>query len=316
MAHAHAHGHPHGHSHGPPLAGGADATGTHRAFAVGLALNVGFIVIEVIYGLVAHSVALLADAAHNLSDVLGLGLAWGAMALARRKPSSRRTYGLRRATVLAALANAVLIFTAVGGVAGEALSRLGDPRAVDGLVVLVVAAAGVVVNGGSAALFWRASRGDLNVRGAFLHLAADAVVSLAVVVAGALVWRTGAAWIDPAVSLAVSVAVLWSTWGLLRDATNLALDAVPDHVDPERVRAWLADLPGVRDVHDLHIWALSTTETALTAHLVLRWGPEPPGFLGDLDDELRERFGIAHVTVQLEPDEAESHCRSDCAELA
>jgi cobalt-zinc-cadmium efflux system protein len=314
VAHVHAHP-PHGH-HPSPTTGhahaglpSAEAAGTQRAFLIGTALNVGFIVVEVVFGLLSGSVALLADAAHNVSDVFGLVLAWGAMALARRKPSMRRTYGMRRATVLAALANAVLLLSAIGAVAWEAVGRIRSPAPVDGPTVVAVAAAGVVVNGLSAALFFRGDRQDVNVRAAFLHLAVDAAISLGVVVSGLIVWATAASWVDPTTSLVVSGFVLFSTWELLRDAANLALDAVPDHVDPEAVRRYLAELPGVCEVHDLHIWALSTTETALTAHLVLPWPEEPPEFLTRLDRELAERFRIGHATVQLEPSDPNHPCR-------
>jgi len=310
---AHGHAHHHHAAYAPGHAGGGlPATGdegTRRAFLIGTSLNVLFIVVEVVYGVISGSMALLADAAHNVSDVLGLVLAWGAMALARRKPSAKRTYGLRRVTVLAALANAVFLLFAIGGVAWEAIGRLGSPAAVHGPTVIAVAAVGVVVNGVSAGLFFRGNRRDMNVRAAFMHLAVDAAISLGVVVAGVAVWQTGFDWIDPATSLVVSGFVLFSTWELLRDAANLALDAVPDHVDAEAVRAHLEALPTVCDVHDLHIWALSTTETALTAHLVVPWPESPPDFLAHLDDELAERFGIGHATIQLEPADPDHPCR-------
>jgi len=298
MEHKHDHGHDHAHA--------PDAMG--RAFAVGIALNTTFVLVESIFGVLAHSTALLADAAHNASDVVGLLLAWGATAMARRKPSARRTYGLRRSTILAALANAVLILVAVGGVAWEAIGHLRDPGPVEGKTVIIVAACGVAINTISALLFIKGSKRDANMKGAFLHLAADAMVSLAVVIAGVVIWSTGLRWIDPVTSLAVSVLVLAGTWGLLRDATGLALDTVPNHIDPDVVRAHLLALPNVEEVHDLHIWALSTTETALTAHLVMRWTPCPPPFLTTLADDLRERFEIHHVTVQIEPIEAREQC--------
>jgi cobalt-zinc-cadmium efflux system protein len=274
-----------------------------RAFLVGILLNVAFVALEGVFGLVAHSTALLADAAHNLSDVLGLVMAWGAATLARRAPSSLHTYGFRRSTVLAALANAVLLLVAVGAVAWEAIGRFRAPTEPQATTMMWVAAAGVVVNGVSALFFRRGSKGDANVRGAFLHLVADAAVSAGVVVAGAVLWQTGWTWIDPVTSLLVSLVVLFGTWGLLRDALHLSMDGVPRHIELEKVRAFLSGLPDVDAVHDLHVWAMSTTEVALTAHLVMPWRDCPPAFLAGLEHELEERFGIAHATVQIEPSE-------------
>jgi cobalt-zinc-cadmium efflux system protein len=276
---------------------------------VGTALNLTFVAIEFGYGLAAHSMALVADAAHNLSDVLGLVLAWAAMALARRKPSPRRTYGLRSSTILAALTNAVLLLAAVGAVAWEAFGRLRSPGPVEGKTMLGVAAVGVVINAASAAMFVRGSKDDVNVRGAFLHLAADAAVSAGVVIAGAVILATGWAWLDPAVSLAVSAVVLVGTWSLLRDAINLALQAVPDHIDPDEVRRYLAGLPGVTEVHDLHIWAMSTTEVALTAHLVMPGASYHASFLHDAGRALHDTFCIDHTTLQVEPPGAPEACR-------
>ncbi len=288
--------------HAPPA-------NTGRAFSIGILLNVGFVVVEAIAGLVAGSTALLADAAHNLGDVLGLGMAWGATVLARRKRTARRTYGLRRTTILAGLANATLILVAVGGVAWEAIRRIGESAHVDGSLVAIVATVGVFVNGGAALLFARGREQDVNRRGAYLHLMADAAVSAGVVVAGVIVWRTGWDWIDPVTSIAVSLVILAGTVALLRDALNLLLDAVPAHVDPAAVEAYLAGLPGVREVHDLHIWPMSTTEIALTAHLVVPWAACPPSFLRDAQQQIEHRFGIAHTTLQLEPDGADEACR-------
>lgn len=272
-----------------------------RAFIVGIALNVAFVTIESVFGVLAHSTALLADAAHNLGDVLGLGMAWGASILARRPPSLVHTYGFRRSTVLAALANAVLLLAAVGAVAWEAIGRIHAPGAPQSVIMMSVAAVGVVVNGTSALLFLRGRRRDANVRGAFIHLAADAAVSAGVVVAGAVLWKTGWRWLDPATSLLISGVVLLGTWGLLRDAMHLALDGVPKSVELEKVRTFLLALPDVEAVHDLHIWAMSTTEIALTAHLLMPWTECPPAFLAGLEHELDERFAIGHVTVQFEP---------------
>jgi cobalt-zinc-cadmium efflux system protein len=300
---------PMSHDHAAELSPSPDTLG--RAFAVGIVLNLGFLFIEAVFGVLAHSTALLADAAHNLSDVLGLFMAWGATTLARRTPSNLHTYGFRRSTVLAALANAVLLLAAVGGVAWEAIGRIRSPMPPQGATMMWVAAAGVVVNGVSALLFRARGRRDANVRGAFLHLTADAAVSAGVVVAGAVLWRTGWGWVDPVASLLVSAVVLVGTWGLLRDALHLALDGVPRKIEIEAVRTFLSSLPGVEGVHDLHIWAMSTTEVALTAHLVWPWGDRPPAFLETLEPELERRFGISHVTVQLDPP-----ARVDCRRAA
>ncbi len=271
-----------------------------RAFAIGMVLNILFVVVGVVAGIGAHSTALLADAAHNLGDVLGLGLAWGATALARRARTARRTYGLRRTTILAALANGGLVLFAIGGVVWEAIQRLGDVHAVDGGVVAVVAAIGVVLNGLAALLFAKGRARDMNVRGAFLHLVADAAVSAGVVAAGLIVWRTGWAWLDPATSLVVSATILYGTWGLVREAMDLLLDAVPPHIDPKEVEQYLGALPDIREVHDLHVWSMSTTEVALTAHLVLPWPGTAPSFLSSIRHDLEHRFGIRHITIQLE----------------
>ena len=272
----------------------------NAAFAIGIALNVLFVIIGAVAGVIAHSTALLADAAHNLGDVLGLAMAWGAAALARRSPTARRTYGLRRTTILAALANGGLVLFAIGGVAWEAIHRLGDAHAVDGGVVAVVAAIGVVINVAAAMLFAKGRERDMNLRGAFLHLMADAAVSAGVVVAGVIVWRTGAVWIDPVTSLAVSVIILYGTWQLVREAMNLLLDAVPAHIDPAAVEQFLRGLRDVREVHDLHVWSMSTTEVALTAHLVLPWPAAAPEFLATIGHDLEHRFGIHHITLQFE----------------
>lgn len=298
---AHDHAHHHGHAHASP-----DAMG--RAFAIGVVLNGLFVLVEVGAGLWASSVALVADAAHNFGDVLGLALAWGAARLAKRRPSTRRTYGLRRSTILASLANAILLLVSVGAVSWESVSRLRAGGAPSGGAMMAVAAAGVVVNGASAGLFLRGRKHDANVRGAFLHLVADAAVSLGVVIAGAIVLATGWRWVDPVVSLVVSAVILAGTWSLLRDATDLALDAVPRHIDAAAVRRFLAELPKVREVHDLHIWALSTTETALTGHLVMDAFACPPEFLREVAESLEDKFGIHHTTLQVEPPDTPGPC--------
>jgi cobalt-zinc-cadmium efflux system protein len=294
MSPSHDHGHHdhHGHATLAPVTG--------PAFAVGVGLNLAFVVAEVTAGLSAHSVALVADAAHNLGDVLGLALAWGAAVLARRPPSSRRTYGLQRGTILAALANAVLLLVAVGVVGREAVLRLHTPQPVPGLTVIAVAAAGVLVNGASAMLFHRSQRSDVNARAAFMHLASDALVSLAVVVAGLVMWRTHWWWLDPLMSLVVSLVIVGGTWSLLREALDLSLDAVPRHIELPAVREYLRALPGVAGVHDLHVWALSTTDVALTAHLVMPEGAATAAFQRGVVDALRARYGIGHSTLQIE----------------
>ena len=287
-----AHDHSHGHSHAPANFG--------RAFAIGVALNTGFVVIEATFGFLSHSLALVADAGHNLSDVLGLLLAWGASILVRRSPTARRTYGLRRSSILAALFNAVFLLVAIGAIAWEAVGRFRHPEPVAGGTVIWVALVGIAVNTATALLFMSGRKDDLNIRGAFLHMAADAGVSLGVVVAGVIILFTGWQWLDPVVSLAIVAVILVGTWGLLRDSVNLALDAVPENIDTADVTAYLAALPGVTEVHDLHIWAMSTTETALTALLVIPDGRVGDALLARTCAELHDRFGIEHATMQIE----------------
>jgi cobalt-zinc-cadmium efflux system protein len=274
------------------------------AFALGILLNLAFVIIGVVAGIAASSTALLADAAHNMGDVLGLAMAWGATVLARRARTARRTYGLRRTTIVAALGNATLVLVAIGGVVWEAIQRLGAHHEVDGVIVAIVAAIGVALNGVAAMLFAKSRHGDANLRGAFLHLVADAAVSAGVVVAGLVVWQTGWGWIDPATSLAVSAVILFGTVQLWREASDLLLDAVPAHIDAAAVEAYLASLPHVCGVHDLHIWPMSTTEIALTAHVVVPWATCSPTFLRDAAAEIEKRFRIGHVTIQLEPVDA------------
>ncbi len=282
----------------------------NRAFAIGVALNVGFVLIEAGYGLVAQSLALLADAGHNLSDVVSLLLAWGASALARRAASEKRTYGFRKATVMASVAGAVLLLVALGGIAWEAFGRFVSPQPVAGTIVILVAAIGVVINTATALLFVSGQKHDLNLRSAFLHMAADAGVSLGVVVAGAVILFKGWLWVDPAISLAIVLVVLLGTWGLLRDSVNLAMDAVPEHIDIAAVRAYLNGLGEVRDIHDLHVWGLSTTESALTVHLVVEdRGALGNAFLAQLQQQLHQRFGIDHATIQLESGDEPCGCR-------
>lgn len=273
-----------------------------RAFAIGIALNIAFVLVEGATGLATGSVALLADAGHNLSDVLGLGVAWGGAALARTPPSKRFTYGLKGSTILAALTNALLLLVALGAIALEAGQRFADPPPVPGLTVSAVAAAGIVVNGITAWLFSAGRGGDVNVRGAYLHMLSDAIVSAGVVVAGGVIWVTGLRWIDPVVSLVIVALIFMQTWGLLRETVEMALGAVPRGIDYDQVRMSLRTLPGVGRVHDLHIWPMSTTEPVLTAHLVMPGGYPGDGFLADARTMLHDRFGIGHATLQVEVD--------------
>lgn len=283
----------HDHNHHAPADFG-------RAFAIGTALNLAFVVIEGGAGLWTNSVALLADAGHNLSDVLGLLIAWGGAELAKRPASARFTYGLRSSSILAALTNAVLLLVAVGAILLETLQRFSEPAAVPGGTVMIVAAVGIVVNMGTAMLFARGRKGDINIRGAYLHMAVDAAVSAGVVVGGALILLTGAAWIDPAISLIIVAVILWGTWGLFTESLTMVLQAVPRGIDPASVENTLTTLPGVARVHDLHIWPMSTTEAALTAHLVMPDGHPGDAFLIDLQHRLEHDHGIDHTTVQIE----------------
>lgn len=271
-----------------------------RAFAIGVGLNTLFVAAEVAAGLWTGSLSLLADAGHNLSDVLALLLAWGAVVLARRAPAGRRTYGLRKGTILASLANAILLMVAVGVIVSEAAHRLREPAPVDNQLVMLTASLGVVINGLTALLFMRGSHSDLNVRGAFLHMAADAGVSLAVVVGAFAMAQTGLLWIDPVLGLVIAAVIVMGTWGLLRDSADLALDAAPRGIDVEAVRRYLAELPGVEEVHDLHIWAISTTETAMTAHVLRPQNGDGDSFLHMACEGLEHRFRICHATLQVE----------------
>lgn len=283
-----------------------------HAFKIGVALNVGFIVIEVIFGLLSDSLALLADAGHNLTDVLGLLLAWGAAHLTRREATDRRTYGWRKSSVLAALFNAIILLVAIGAIGWEAVRRFDHPLPVQGAIIIWVAAVGVAVNGVSALLFLSGRKDDLNIRGAFLHMAADAGVSLGVVIAGAGILVTGWLWLDPAVSLMIVIVIFISTWGLFKDSFNLALDAVPKHIDPDEVKKYLLNLPGVSEVHDLHIWGMSTTETALTAHIVKKDTADDDALILAIKRELHSRFGIDHTTIQWERGDQLLHCKDSC----
>jgi cobalt-zinc-cadmium efflux system protein len=298
----HKHPHRHGHRH-------AERRSDYgRAFAIGIGLNLAYVAAEAGFGVVTGSLALLADAGHNLSDVLALALSWGAALLSRRQPSQRFTYGLRSSSILAALANAIILLVVTGGLAWEGLLRLSHPVPVAGGTVAWVAAIGILVNGGTALLFARGRSGDLNVKSAFLHMAADALVSAGVVMTGIAVALTGLLWLDPAVSLVVAAVIVYGTWGLIKDATGLALNAVPDGVDALAVRRLLAALPGVSEVHDLHIWGMSTTETALTCHLVMPGGHPGDAALGRVARDLDQRFGIHHATIQIELADSDEVC--------
>jgi cobalt-zinc-cadmium efflux system protein len=284
-----------------------------RAFALGVALNTAIVVIEVVAGLWSSSLALLADAGHNLSDVLALLLAWGAVVLARRAPTAQRTYGLRKATILASLANAVVLLVAIGAIVSESVRRFAHPEAISSTIVMITAGGGALINTATALLFFH-SRDELNARGAFLHMAGDAAVSVAVVAGAGLIAVTGLNWIDPLLSLAIAAVIVLGTWGLLRDSFNLAMDAAPREIDVKQVRDWLGSRPGVTEIHDLHIWAMSTTETALTAHLIRPANADADAFLHETCEALAQRFNIGHATLQVEHD-ASVACRLAPAEV-
>jgi cobalt-zinc-cadmium efflux system protein len=304
--HSHAHGGHHHHHHVP--------TDMGRIFAIGVTLNTIFVLVEVGAGFWSGSMALLADAGHNLSDVLALLMAWGATVLAKRAPTSRRTYGLRKGTILASLGNAVFLLLAIGAIVSESIHRLTLHSTIDTRTVMLTAGLGVVINTTTALLFMRGSQEDLNVRGAFLHMASDAAISVAVVIGAAIIALTGLQWIDPVLSLGIAVIIVMGTWGLLRDSVNLALDGAPRGIDVGEVRDWLAALPGVEEIHDLHVWAMSTTETALTAHVIRpaakdeRGADDGDSFLHAACEGLAHRFNIGHATLQVETD-AENSCR-------
>ncbi|MGN6057823.1 MAG: cation diffusion facilitator family transporter [Sphingomicrobium sp.] len=300
-SHSHSHGHSHARSHAPESFG--------RAFAIGIALNLAFVVIEAVFGFTANSMALLSDAGHNLSDVLGLFVAWGGGALALRSSSPRFTYGLKKASILAALANALFLLVAVGAIGVEAIRRLVHPSPTQGGVVMIVAAVGIVVNGLTALLFTRGQH-DINVRAAFLHMASDALVSVAVVIAGLVIFWTGRQWVDPVMSLLVAIVILWGSVGLLKESMWMSLAGVPKGIDVDEVQLALAGVNGVDAVHDLHVWPLSTTETALTAHIVTDRADYPDALLAATRQVLHERFRIEHCTIQVERHHPADH--KDC----
>jgi cobalt-zinc-cadmium efflux system protein len=294
--------HTHGHTHTVPH---------RRAFAIGIGLNIIFVAVEIFYGLLANSSALLADAGHNASDVLGLAFAWTAAWLATIKPKGKYTYGLRKTTILVSILNAILLFGAVAAIGWDAIGKLQNPQPVGGKQVMIVAGIGVVINTFTALLFMKGQKHDLNIRGAFLHMAADAAVSLGVVVAGLLIIQTGKNWIDPMMSFIIIAVILWGTWQLFSDSISLALDAVPKNIDVEKVRSFIESKNGVENLHDLHIWAMSTTQNALTAHLVMPNGNDDD-FITLLQNELKKKFNIVHTTFQIENRNLQQNCDTDC----
>lgn len=293
----------HGHQHQTP--------NYNRIFATGVGLNVAFVVVEVAYGLMADSLALLADAWHNLSDVFALLLAWGAAYLATRKPSDTRTYGLKRGTILASLVSTALLLLALGAIAWEAVERLFDPAPVESRTVIIVASVGVVINTATALLFLAGSKHDLNIRAAFLHMAADAAISLGVALGGGMILLTQWLWLDPGITLVIAVIIFGSSWTLLRDSLDLSMDAVPRNIDLDEVRSYLLDREWILDLHDLHVWALSTTETALTVHVITAMPLLDNGPVLDLQEGLHQRFDIAHATIQVELSDPPALCLLD-----
>lgn len=285
--------------------------GYGKAFAIGIGLNLVFVAIEIFYGLAANSSALLADAGHNASDVLSLVFAWAAIWLASVKPKGKYTYGLRKTTILVSILNALLLFGAVIAIGWDALGKFRNPEPVAGTQVMIVAGIGVVINTITALLFMKGQKDDLNIRGAFLHMAADAGVSVGVVVAGLLIHLTGVLWIDPVMSFVIIIVILWGTWRLFIDSIDLALDAVPKHIKLEEVRKFLLSLEGVEEIHDLHVWAMSTTQVALTVHLVMPGG-QGSDFIAELQEKLNHEFGIGHTTVQIESERFEEDGQNDC----
>ena len=304
--HKHAHG-GHSHSHAP--------ASFDRAFLIGITLNTGFVIAEATYGVLANSLALIADAGHNLSDVLGLLLAWAASSLAKRLPTERYTYGMKRTPILASLDNAMLLLVASGAIVWEAVKRFSDPSPVAEMTVIWVALIGIGINGVTALGFMAGRKDDLNIRGAFMHMVADAVVSLGVVLSGLVVLFTGWQWLDPLVSIVIAVVIVVGTWSLLKDSINLALDAVPSTVDRTAIERYLTGLPGVSEIHDLHIWAMSTTEVALTVHLVRPGATLDDGLLAQACRDLSSRFGIGHATLQIESGDPAHPCRLAPAEV-
>ena len=304
MAHQHQHVNGHHHEHTAP-------TNFGKSFAIGIGLNIAFVAVEVFYGLIANSSALLADAGHNTSDVLSLVFAWTAARLATIKPKGKYTYGLRKTTILVSILNAVLLFGAVIAIGWDAIGKFKHPEPVAGTQVMIVAGIGVVINTTTALLFMRGQKNDLNIRGAFLHMSADAGVSLGVVIAGLLINITGLQWIDPIMSFVIILVIIWGTWHLFTESIDLALDAVPKHIEIDKVRNFLLLQKGVEDIHDLHIWAMSTTQVALTAHLYIPQGHDDR-FIIDLQSELKHEFSISHTTLQIENEKNSESCGTAC----
>jgi len=296
MAHTHEHTTQKGHS---------------KAFAIGIGLNIAFVVVEIFYGLIANSSALLADAGHNASDVLSMIFAWTAIWLASKKPKGRYTYGLRKTTILVSILNALLLFGAVIAIAWNAIGKFNNPEPVAGTQVMIVAGIGVLINTLTALMFMKGQKDDLNIRGAFLHMAADAGVSMGVVIAGLLISLTGIQWIDPIMSFIIILVILWGTWRLFTDSVDLALDAVPKHIKLEKVHNFLLSQNGVEAIHDLHVWAMSTTQVALTAHLIMP-GRASEEFISELQEKLKHEFGIGHTTFQIENKKLQKECKTDC----
>ncbi len=292
-SHSHSHGHAYTHKHAGPR-------NFDKAFAVGIFLNLSFVIAEASYGLIAKSLALVADAGHNLSDVVGLVLAWVAIWLSRKKPTARFTYGLRRSSILAALLNAVLLLIAVGGISWEALRRFWQPISVQTNTVMTVAFVGILINGVTAYFFMSGRKEDLNIRGAYIHMATDALVSIGVLVAAFIIQQTQWMWVDPAISIVIALIITVGTWGLLKESVNMAMDAVPAEIHLAHVREYFTSLTGVQEVHDLHVWSMSTTETALTVHLVIPKSFQTDELLAKMCKELKEKFKIAHPTIQIE----------------
>ncbi len=298
---SHSHNHSHGHT----------PSNYNKAFAVGISLNIVYVIVEVIYGLIVNSMALLADAGHNLSDVLGLLLAWGAAYLAKTAATSKRTYGLRKSTILAAFFNAIILLIAVGAISVESIRKIINPEPIGGTTMMIVAGIGVVINTITALFFMKGRQSDINIKGAFLHMAADAAVSLGVVAAGFLINLTGFFLLDPIISLVIVIVITFGTWGLLRDSFHLSMDAVPRDINFNEVMNFMEALKGVEEVHDLHIWAMSTTETALTAHLVIPHQENDDKFLSKVCKELNQKFGIGHSTIQIEKTAQSSNCENE-----
>ncbi len=292
MGHNHAHGENCSHSHAPK--------NYNTIFFVGISLNLIFVAAELTYGVLSNSMSLVADAGHNFSDVVGLVLAWGAFWLTKKKPTARYTYGLKKSSILSALLNSVILLIAVGAIMWEAAHRFFNPVEVQSTTVMIVATIGILINTGTALLFLKDRDHDINIRGAFLHMAADALISLGVVISGFIISYTSWYWIDPATSILISLVIVAGTWQLLKDSVIMSMDAVPNGIDPDNVKAYLASVSGVSEVHDLHIWAMSTTETALTAHLVLDEADSDGKILKKITEELKSKFKIHHPTLQLE----------------